>query len=217
MWPGWQRPRPPACWSHPTQALHSPTHSLPDAPAPRWAFMETPVMAPRTYLDPLFRGRPADTLILTCPSQLPCSPSAHLDLFSSPRTIAYCAPPQPGTWCLVALRPPHGLPLCPPSWLRLAPLLIHLLTQHASPVALLGRWHSHPALSNKSVPREAYAYRFRASGFCARSSGPQHPFLRPLPSGSALLAPHAPCQDPSLHPRSPASMSPSGPPQQRLT
>lgn len=61
-------------------------------PSSTLGFMETPVMAPCTYLDPLFRGRPADTLTLTCPSQLPCSPSAHLDLFSSPRTIAYYSP-----------------------------------------------------------------------------------------------------------------------------
>lgn len=85
----------------------------------------------------------------------------------------------------------------------------------AFPAALRSLQHSHPALSDRSFWKEASACGCCLPFLCFHSghTGPLHPFLGPLPSGSALLAPHPPCQDPSLHPPQESSLSfPSGPP-----
>ena len=133
-------------------------------------------------------------------------------------------PPLPAPASDLVSHIPRATAWPPPQASLLAeagPLLLHLLTQHAPPAALLCLWHSHPALPDRSFPREAYSFHFRVSSCCPHSSAstqstPGHSIRF---SRSALLAPilsGPSCQDPSPLPLSPASVSPSGPPQQRL-
>lgn len=118
-----------------------------------------------------------------------------------------CYSPWPsGTWQLIPPRPLHCLPLSlqpPPlaSWLRLAPLLLHLPTQPF----LRSLQHSHPALSDRSFWKEASACRCCPPFLCFHSghTGPLHPFLRPSPI--RLCPPRSTFPLPGPLPRSPST------------